>query len=159
MPPLPAPATSATPAALAIPAAPAAALANLQAPPADSPAPPEAPETPRRHQISRDQRLQVQTLASLGLKYAEIAEELGITIRQVQYANTHRLTPQRRKRGRHSKLRPEQIEYLMGWVCLSKKNRHTPYWKITVILHWDVLEYAIRYALKNQGFHRYFSSS
>ena len=74
LPPLPAPATSATP------AAPAAALANLQAPPADSPAPPEAPETPRRHQISRDQRLQVQTLASLGLKYAEIAEELGITI-------------------------------------------------------------------------------
>ena len=54
LPPLPAPATSATP------AAPAAALANLQAPPADSPAPPEAPETPRRHQISRDQRLQVQ---------------------------------------------------------------------------------------------------
>ncbi len=94
-------------------------------------------------------------MASLGLKYAEIAEELGITIRQVQYANTHRLTPQRRKRGRHGKLRPEQIEYLVEWVCSSKENRRTPYWKISVILHWNVSEFAIRHALKNQGFRRY----
>ena len=40
-------------------------------------------------------------------------------------------------------------------MCLSKKNRRTPYWKIPVILHWDDPEYAIRYVLKNQGFHRY----
>ncbi len=73
-----APATQLTPAA---PVAPAASLANPQAPP-------EVPQTPRRHEITRDQRLQVQTLAGVGLKYAEIAEELGITIRQVQYANT-----------------------------------------------------------------------
>ncbi len=86
-----APATQLTSAA---PVAPAALLTNRQAPP-------EVPQTSRRHYITRDQQLQVQTLAGVGLKYAEIAEELGITIQQVQYANTHRLTPQRRKRGRH----------------------------------------------------------
>ena len=53
------------------------------------------------------------------------------------------------------KIRPEQIEYLVEWVCSSNKNRRTPCWKIPVRLHWDVSEFVIRYALKNQGFHRY----
>ncbi len=140
-----APATQLTSAA---PVAPSASLANPQAPP-------EVPKTPRRHEITRDQRLQIQTLAGVGLKYAEIAKELGITIPQVQYANTHCLTLQRRKRGQHGKLRQEQIDYLVEWVCSSKENRRIQYWKIPVILHWDVSENAIRYALKNQGFHRY----
>ena len=70
-----APATQLTSAAIV---ASAASLENPQAPP-------EVPQIPRRHKITRDHRLHVQTLAGLGLKYAEIAEELGIS----QYANTH----------------------------------------------------------------------
>ncbi len=143
-----APATQLTPAANA----PAASLANPQASP-------KVPKTPRRHEITRDQRRQVQTWAGVGLKYAEIAEELGSTIRQVQYANTHRLTPQRRKRGRHGKLRQEQIDHLVEWLCSSKENRRTAYRKIRVILYWDVSENALCYALKNPGFHRYIHSS
>jgi hypothetical protein len=53
----------------------------------------EAPSTPTLH-LSRDQRLQVQTLRLAGQTYTQIADLLSITYRQVAYsATSKRVTP------------------------------------------------------------------
>ncbi len=48
--------------------------------------PPSTPTRKKAVYLTRDQRIQVQTLHSIGHTYAEIAEHLKITYRQVQTA-------------------------------------------------------------------------
>lgn len=76
-----------------------------------SPAPPSAPSTPVRD-TTRDQRLQVQTLHDVGFTYTQIREKLGLTLRQIQYAVQHRLTPKKRS-GRPGLLTQEEIDTLV----------------------------------------------
>ena len=52
------------------------------------------PTTPiKQPDLPRDLRLQAQTLKEIGCKYTKIAEHLKITLRQIQYACSHRSTP------------------------------------------------------------------
>lgn len=46
----------------------------------------------------RDQHLQVQTLHEAGLTYEQIRKQLNLTLRQVQYAVTHPITPKKTQR-------------------------------------------------------------
>jgi len=58
------------------------------------------PKTPSKL-ATRDQRLQAHTLYHYaGFTQDEIALQLNLTSRQVQYALAHRLTPQKHKAGR-----------------------------------------------------------
>jgi hypothetical protein len=68
------------------------------APPAPS-APPSAPPSASDSASdsttrcsTRDQRLQAQTLYDAGLTYTQIRTQLGLTLRKIQYAVSHRLT-------------------------------------------------------------------
>ncbi len=60
------------------------------------------PKTPRKKQCSRDDRLRIETLYfDAGFAQDEIALQLyPITLGQVPYALSHRLTPQKHYRGR-----------------------------------------------------------
>jgi len=53
------------------------------------------PTTPSTdiQRCSREDRIQVQTLIQFGIKYKEIMASLNLTLRQVHYATTHRITP------------------------------------------------------------------
>ena len=117
--------------------------------------PTKAPTTPtKQSDLPRDLRLQVHTLKDLGWKYSKIAEYLKITIRQVQYASTHRPTPLKHQCGRKSTIDAESLQILVDFVCASQENRQLPYCQIPWKLGWDVSEEAIRYALKKEGFSR-----
>jgi len=113
------------------------------------------PTTPtKQSDLPRDLRLQVQTLRDIGWKYSKIAEHLKITIRQVQYASTHRPTSQKRQCGRKSTIDAESLQILIDFVCASQENRQLPYCQIPWKLGWDVSEDAIRWALQKEGFSR-----
>jgi hypothetical protein len=87
----------------------------------------DRPSTPPLAAVSdttRDQRLQVQTLHDTGFTYTQIRERLGLTLRQVQYAVRHRVTPKKRP-GRPGILTQEEVDHIITWVCAMKGNRRT----------------------------------
>ncbi len=115
----------------------------------------EAPTTPtKQKELTRDLRLQAQTLRSIGWNYSKIAEFMKITLRQVQYACSVRPTPQQHLRGRKSTIDADFLQFLVEFVCASAENRQMPYKVIPWKLGWDVSEDAIRLALKKEGFSR-----
>ena len=92
----------------------------------------------------------------MGWSYAQTAERLQITIRQVQYACTvGRFTPQKKFRcGPKSLIDNASRQTLIEFVCASSENRRMPYCQIAWKLGWNVSENAIRKALKQEGFSR-----
>ncbi|KAF2835625.1 hypothetical protein M501DRAFT_997757, partial [Patellaria atrata CBS 101060] len=57
--------------------------------------PPSTP--PRRHHLTRDQRIQVQTLRGIGLTYEAIVKHLGFSYQQDQRAGqAEQVTPKKR---------------------------------------------------------------
>ena len=128
----------------------------LRTPPR-TPPPQDRPQLyiPRRagwHPLTRDQKLQVQTLRRAGWKYSDIAVHLGLTYRQVEVTCHNRVTPKKRK-GRPS-ITDEMRQELVTYVCQSKLTRRMPYLKLAITLGWRVLEDAIRRALWKEGFRR-----
>jgi len=110
-------------------------------------------QRPHASMLSRDQRIQVQTLHEFGhRRYSDIASDVGCTINQVHYAATHRITPQKHHCGRHLLLSEEEIDVLVDFVCLSRKNRRMPWLEIAMI--WGCSEKAIGNAFKSRGFSR-----
>lgn len=108
-----------------------------------------------RPQLSRDERLRVQTLFfDANHTRSQICLETGYTYDQVCYAITHRLTPQKKKCGRKVLLTTPQRKRLIQWVTTSRENRETPWIEIPGILGLDCGEWAIRTAFKKEGFVR-----
>lgn len=112
------------------------------------------PKTPRRS-CTRDERLRVQTLyLHAGWSKDDIALQLNLTPGQVQYAISHRITPQKKNCGRKPLLGPTERKQLIEWVCSSSKNRRTLWKDIPKILGWNCSIYAIETAFKHEGFAR-----
>jgi transposase len=93
------------------------------------------PKTPKKHNLSRDDRLRIQTLyLTAGWSKDDIALQLNVTRGQIRYALAHQLTPQKQRSGRRPLLGREERKRLIEWVCASAKNRRTPWHKIPTIL-------------------------
>jgi hypothetical protein len=106
-------------------------------------------------ELTRDQRLRIQTLFfDANFTREQIALQTGHTYDQVCYAIRHRLTPQKQKTGRRVLLNTPQRKKLIQWVTASQENRETPWSHILSILSFDCGEYAIRTALKKEGYIR-----
>ena len=111
------------------------------------------PKTPHKQKdLSRDTRIKAQTLRDLGWTYSKIAAQLHISLRQVQWAVTHRPTPQKHTTGRPLKINAASRQILIEFVCASRKNQQLPFWKIPLELGWDVSADCIPSALKKEGF-------
>ncbi|PQE05394.1 Transposable element Tc1 transposase protein [Rutstroemia sp. NJR-2017a BBW] len=96
------------------------------------------PKTPTKRELDRDDRLRIQTLFfDANWDRAKICLQTGYTYDQINYALTHRLTPQKQKRGRHLVLNTPQRKRLIEWVTTSRENRETPWCAIPDILGWD----------------------
>ena len=92
------------------------------------------PKTPRK-QSTRDDRVRIEALYMHGdLTQEEIALRLKLTLRQVQYALAHRLTPQKHHRGRLILLNTPQRKRLVKWVTSSAANRRIKWKDIPAIL-------------------------
>jgi len=91
----------------------------------------EPSTTPQKQKnLSRDSRLKVQTLREIGWTYFKIAEHLKITLRQVQYACSMRLTPQKKRCERKAIIDAESLQMLVEFVCASTENRQMSYKQI-----------------------------
>jgi transposase len=82
---------------------------------------PQLPQTPRHH-ISRDQRIIARTLRGQGYTYAQIAQQLHITQRQVQKACTDDRPTPRKAPGRSRKLSEEQLDEIIDLSLLRRKH-------------------------------------
>src|SRR5690242_14736841 len=112
------------------------------------------PKTPRK-ESSRDDRLRVHTLYfDAGFTQDQIAFQLNLTPGQVQYALSHRITPQKHSVGRKVKLNTPQRKRLIEWVTASKANRQVPWPEIPSILQLDCGVKAIRTAFRKEGYGR-----
>ena len=113
------------------------------------------PKQPKEPELTRDQRLRIQTLFfDANFTRDQICLQTGHTYRQVCYAIQHRLTPQKRKSGRRVLLSTPQRKKLIQWVIASRENRETPWIAIPGILGWDCGVSAIRTAFKKEGYRR-----
>ena len=114
------------------------------------------PATPKKQSdLTRDERIQACTLRDVSWKYAQIAQHLNITLRQVQYACTvGRPTPQKHRCGIKSALDDTSRQELIDFVCASAQNRQMTYQQLKSKLGWDVSGKAIRNALRKEGFLR-----
>lgn len=83
---------------------------------------PFVPSTPPHHRyLSRDKRLQVQTLSLASYTQNFISDFLEVTCRQVGYAlASEHVTPIKRT-GRPWKLNDAQADELKAYVCLLRK--------------------------------------
>ena len=120
----------------------------------------EPPSTPpiqrfKNPDLTRDERLQVQTLRNAGFSYDQIVQQLGFTYNQVGHACRAPNATLKKRSGRPGLLNAEQTEELIFFVTSSQTARRMPYSKIPLALGWDCSEYAICHALRNAGFKRY----
>ena len=112
------------------------------------------PKTPRK-QCTRDDRLRIQTLYfDAGFTEDQITLQLCLTRDQIRYALSHRITPQKHKRGRKAFLNTPQRKRLIKWVTASSANRRVQWGDIPAILGWDCGEKAVRAAFKKEGYVR-----
>jgi DDE superfamily endonuclease/Transposase len=115
---------------------------------------PATPPPSQRRQLSRDQRIRVQSLHNLGCSQQEIAREVQITRNQVRTAIHGPATPQHHKRGRKATLWDEEKARIIEWICSSKRNRRASWEKIAIENGMPNRMYAIRNALRQEGFSR-----
>lgn len=88
-------------------------------------------------------------------RHLSAINEEPITLRQVQYACTHRLTPKKRP-GRPPELTEEEVDELELFVCSSKTGRLMSYLKLSMALpHLNASSDQIKAALYKRGFKRY----
>ena len=119
----------------------------------------ELPLTPRK-QLSRDQRLQIQTLYNVGFKYQQIQEALSDfkpsywQIRNACIAS--RPTPKKRS-GRPPILLEEQIDEIELFIIAKRSHRFLSYERLAVgpFSKFNVGWEAIKNALERRGFQRY----
>ncbi|KAI1000761.1 hypothetical protein K3495_g7436 [Podosphaera aphanis] len=106
--------------------------------------------------LTRDQCLKVKTLFRVGFSHRDIAEQLGITTRQVSYTfNKTCLTPQKPK-GLKPTLSSGQDDEVEDFIFSSPENRQISYFKIAhnVFPHLGVGEDVIRNEMKKRGISR-----
>ncbi|KAL3424953.1 hypothetical protein PVAG01_04234 [Phlyctema vagabunda] len=125
----------------------------------------ERPATPPAQtgaikELTRDQRIEIRTLRSIGWKYRQIVDffkgkDQSITFRQIYHASTTQATPKKRP-GRPPVIIIAQIEELIYFISLSKKNRRLPLWRLAIELEWEGIGVsAIKSALRRIGYKRY----
>ncbi|KAI0996975.1 hypothetical protein K3495_g11208 [Podosphaera aphanis] len=111
---------------------------------------------PYTQRLTRDQRLQVKTLADEGYSRQKISERLSITVAQVRYAlKIKDLTPKKRS-GRPRVLSTAKVDEIEAFVCLSSENRQIPYFELAhrVFQHFGVSEKVIAREMKERGYSR-----
>lgn len=116
----------------------------------------------QRHNIAlltRDQRLQIQTLRTLNWNYDKIAKHLrslniNCTTYQVQYAANHRVTPQKRRCESKALLNISTRRRVADFIISSRRTRRMPFIQVSEELHLFVSEFVMRRIMQKEGIFR-----
>ncbi|KAF1953985.1 hypothetical protein CC80DRAFT_367646, partial [Byssothecium circinans] len=110
--------------------------------------------TRRTHQyLTRDDRLRIHTLHSIGLSHRAIADQLGVSKRQVTYALAagRGLTPKQRK-GRPAVLSAEQVDEIILFLRQNRSARQMSWQALATYFRenkgWNCTQWSVRHALK-----------
>jgi transposase len=114
----------------------------------------ESPPWPNRTHLVRDERIQVQTLHRAGYSQRQIAEKLEIGRKQVRTAVHGPATPRKRS-GHPSTIDANEKRRIIEAVCSSKEYRRASWPQLAARLGMPDRVYAVRNALRNEGFARY----
>ena len=116
------------------------------------------PSTPKRYQLTRDERLRIQTLYQADWKidaiYAQLRPHIqNLSLRQIEYTCrfTHP-TPQKRS-GRPPLLTNEQANELITFIRTSKITRRLSHLQLVLHFGWGVE--AVKGCLERAGYERY----
>ena len=106
---------------------------------------------------TRDQRIAIKTALLFKVPWSEIRKQLHVTNRQIQYANRHRVTPQKRIKNKSKPgLSTPRRKQLEAWLLESPSRRHIPWKQIPLRApeFSNVGEKAINTAMKTLGYQR-----
>jgi hypothetical protein len=105
---------------------------------------------------TRDQRIAIKTALLFKVPWSKIRQELHVTNRQIQYANRHRVTPQKTRCRKKPKLSTPRRKALEEWLLESPSRRHIPWRQIPLCApeFSDIGEQAIYTAMKSLGYCR-----
>ncbi|RJE23131.1 Transposable element tc1 transposase [Aspergillus sclerotialis] len=113
---------------------------------------PTTPPQGNSARLDRDNRIRVLTLRDTGFTYEQIASQLQITYRQVQYTcQSHQATP-KKARGQSPKLSDEDVDKIIEFMSSSEQTRRMPYHKVIQELALPVGTKALSRALKKRGY-------
>jgi len=125
------------------------------------PRPTLAPITPNVSQpftrLTRDQRLQIQTLHEAGHLNAVIHRLFGFSKKAIQYALKHRLTPQHKRAGKRPRITTAEGDRLEAFIRASKRNRRLTYKQLYAEVfpnRPDLGPTAVRNYLSRRGYRR-----
>lgn len=117
--------------------------------------PPSTPKRAKKSDLSRDDRIRIQALHSVGgLAQSEIVQQTGFSIDQVRRACNGPATPQRPKQRRPAIRTPERLQ-LKQWIQTGR-NRYIPIYQLPLYLPPPLNrfgEVALSRAIKDLGGH------
>jgi hypothetical protein len=116
------------------------------------------PSTPKRRQLTRDNRLRIQTLREGGWEIDVIHAHLrpiinNLTMRQVEYACRFTHPTPRKRPGRPELLNKDQETELIAFVRTSKISRRLTYFELAVHFEWGVI--AVQGCLERAEYRRH----
>ncbi|KAL1956033.1 hypothetical protein VTO42DRAFT_7848 [Malbranchea cinnamomea] len=117
--------------------------------------PPQQAAEQNTIRLSRDDRIRVLTLRDAGFTYQQIASQLQITHRQVQYTCQSQQISPKKAPGKPPKLSEEDVDDIIAFISSSKRNRRMPFHRLCQELDLPVGSSALARALKKRGYTRH----
>ncbi|KAI0992446.1 hypothetical protein K3495_g15739 [Podosphaera aphanis] len=115
----------------------------------------------RAKKLTKEQRIEVRTLAREGYSYQKIARRLQVTYHQAHYAaNAVHLSP-KNSSGRPLVLSSEQVDEIEAFVISSPEHRQLTYFELAYahFSHFGVSEKVIQRAMSRRGYARHIAAS
>ena len=115
------------------------------------------PNTQRSTRLTRNNRLQIQTLHDAHHSNADIHRLTGFSKKAIQYALKHRLTPQHNRAGRPPQISSTEGDRLEAFVRASKRNRRLSYEQLLTEVfpnRDDIGPAAVKNCLERRGYRR-----
>ncbi|KAI1005312.1 hypothetical protein K3495_g2900 [Podosphaera aphanis] len=109
--------------------------------------------SPVPNRLNRDQRLQIKTLHESGMNQTRIADQLGVTRRQVRYTLSVPYLEPKKAPGRLPTLSHEDVDKIEDFITASPEGRRMSWLELASgpFQYLGVSEFVIQNELKKRG--------